>query len=145
MKRSNHDPLLKELLADESLEAVWRQSLAQGMAIARRRRQRAHWAKRGVISAMLVAALWLLIPFKQNPSARHEGVRASAATSGVGLATVTPAAEKAVAPVRFISDDELLALFPGRSLALIGPPGQKTLVFLDQSPADDANEAGSSP
>jgi hypothetical protein len=35
------------------------------------------------------------------------------------------------ATVKRISDEELLALFPGRSLALIGPPGHQELVFLD--------------
>jgi hypothetical protein len=34
--------------------------------------------------------------------------------------------------VRVISDEELFALFPGRSLALVGPPGHQQLVFLDE-------------
>ena len=33
--------------------------------------------------------------------------------------------------VKMISDEELFALFPGRSLALIGKPGHQQLVFLD--------------
>ena len=36
--------------------------------------------------------------------------------------------------VKTITDDELFALFPGRSMALIGKPGHQELVFLD-SPA----------
>jgi hypothetical protein len=35
--------------------------------------------------------------------------------------------------VRFISDDELLSLFPGRPVALIGAPGQQQFVFLDHN------------
>jgi hypothetical protein len=31
-----------------------------------------------------------------------------------------------------ISDEELLALFEGRPRGLIGPPGQRQLVLLDQ-------------
>jgi hypothetical protein len=34
--------------------------------------------------------------------------------------------------VKFINDEELLALFPGRPLALVGKPGEQQLVFLDQ-------------
>jgi hypothetical protein len=33
--------------------------------------------------------------------------------------------------IQFISEDELLAQFPGRSVALIGPPANRRLVFLD--------------
>ena len=32
-----------------------------------------------------------------------------------------------------INDDELFALFAGRSMALIGKPGEQQLVFLDQN------------
>jgi len=35
--------------------------------------------------------------------------------------------------VKFISADELLALFPNRPVALIGKPGSQQLVFLDGS------------
>ena len=35
--------------------------------------------------------------------------------------------------VKMLSDEELFALFPGRSLALLGNPGQQELVFLDRS------------
>ena len=143
MKPAKHDPLLKELLADASLEAVRRQSLEQGMAVARRRRQRANWAKGGLIAASLVAALWLLIPIKQNPAARNRVAHAPAATNAVVPATDSSAARNR-ATVLFISDDELLALFPGRSLALIGPPGRMTLVFLEPSSATDRREDGSS-
>jgi hypothetical protein len=34
--------------------------------------------------------------------------------------------------VKLINDDELLALFPDRPVALIGKPGQQQLVFLDK-------------
>jgi hypothetical protein len=43
-----------------------------------------------------------------------------------------PAAE-AAAPIKVISDEDLLALFPDRSMALLGPPGQQQLVFLDKA------------
>jgi DNA-binding XRE family transcriptional regulator len=34
---------------------------------------------------------------------------------------------------KMLSDEELFALFPGRSLALVGKPGYQQLVFLDTS------------
>jgi len=34
--------------------------------------------------------------------------------------------------IKFITDEELFALFPNRPLALVGKPGQQQLVFLDQ-------------
>ncbi len=131
MKSSDHDPILKEILADESLEAVRWKSLEQGLAIARGRKQRVRWAKAGFVVAALGAALWLLVPNKRSLVARDQMTRAPVKPTPAHLATVTPDT-KGPAPVRFVSDDELLALFPGRSLAMIGPPGRKTLVFLDQ-------------
>jgi hypothetical protein len=35
--------------------------------------------------------------------------------------------------VEFISDEELLSLFPNQPLALVGPEGRQQLVFLDQA------------
>ena len=46
---------------------------------------------------------------------------------------------KMLVAIRFISDDELLALFPGRPWALIGSPERKTLLFLDQPLANGRN------
>ncbi|MBI5386433.1 MAG: hypothetical protein HZA90_17315 [Verrucomicrobia bacterium] len=120
MKQANCDPLLNELLADESLEVVRRRSLEQGLAVARRRRQRAGWAKAGMIAAVILGALCLFLPNGKRPELREQVARGPATT------THAPSA------VRFISDDELLALFSGRPLALIGPPERRTLLFLDQ-------------
>jgi hypothetical protein len=47
------------------------------------------------------------------------------------MASPAPAAPSETSDVKIISDDELFALFPGRSMALIGTPGQQQLVFLD--------------
>jgi len=42
--------------------------------------------------------------------------------------------------VQFINDDELLALFPNRPVALIGEPGKQRLVFLDRQNAPELEE-----
>ncbi|HHY86181.1 MAG TPA: hypothetical protein GYA07_11730 [Verrucomicrobia bacterium] len=42
--------------------------------------------------------------------------------------------------MQFINDDELLALFPNRPVALIGEPGKQRLVFLDRQNAPELEE-----
>jgi hypothetical protein len=37
----------------------------------------------------------------------------------------------AAPPIKVLTDDELLALFPNRSVGLIGRPGHQTLAFFD--------------
>jgi hypothetical protein len=140
MKRSNYDPLLKGILADESLETLRRRSLAHGQAITRRRRYRAVWAKACLFSAISLGALGLLLSVASRSRTGSPVVRGPAPTNALTLAKTTTTSLKQPADVRFISDDELLALFPGRPLALVGPPGQKTLLFLDQSPTDKPSE-----
>jgi hypothetical protein len=34
--------------------------------------------------------------------------------------------------IRMISEDELLAQFPGRAVGIVGPPERRQLVFLDR-------------
>jgi hypothetical protein len=130
MKSIKYNPLLKELLAEDSLEGVRRRSLEQGMTIAHHRRQRANWAKGALVSAAVVTMVCLLGPGWRSRSARRQ-VPGEPVPNTAMVASVASTA-KGPAAVRFISDEELLAFFPGRSLALIGPPGHKTLFFLDQ-------------
>lgn len=82
------------------------------------------------VPAALALALFLTRPPAPDPR------RVANATSPVQTATTDiPQAEPASvgsASVRFISDDELLSMFPGRSVALIGAPGRQQFVFLDQ-------------
>jgi hypothetical protein len=139
MKHSNYDPVLKGILADESLETLRRRSLAQGQAITRRRRHRAVWAKAWLFSAISLGALGLLLAVASRSRTGSPMARGPAPTNALILAKATTSLKQPAA-VRFISDDELLALFPGRPLALVGPPGQKTLLFLDQSPTDKSSE-----
>jgi hypothetical protein len=46
------------------------------------------------------------------------------------LAPASP--EEAAPQVKFITTEELLALFPDRPLALVGPPGRQRLIFFDE-------------
>ena len=139
MKRSDREPLLKELLTDESLEALRLRSVDQGLAVVRRRKQHAAWAKGGLMVGATLGALWLVVSLNEHPrlpdQVGHRPLATNAANSTPPVTTM-----KTPAPVRFISDDELLALFPGRPLALIGPPGRKTLLFLDQPPTTESDD-----
>ncbi len=134
MSDFKHDPLLNELLSGEEAAAYRAASLEQMLAQARdRRRQRQ--TRRLAVLATVPALLVLVLVFTRPPApvtqvAGNESP--STATATADVATAESAAAKDGATVRFISDDELLNLFPGRAVALIGPPGQQQFVFLDQ-------------
>ena len=109
MKRSDQDRLLREVFANENLDRLRAASLATGLgALRQRRRRRTILATTASLALMLTAFLVI-----QRRAARPE------------------AAEEKISHVKFIDDAQLLALFPGRSVALIGVPGEQKLIFLD--------------
>ena len=113
MKRSEQDRLLREILEDESLAQLRGDSLARGLDVLRRRRQR----RGAVMSSMVAAAMLIAIALVIRRPAK--------------IISATPPAAPRTAGVKFIDDQQLLALFPDRSVALFGPPGHQQLVFLD--------------
>jgi len=128
MKPETKNGLLRETLADDDLAALRRQSLDILLAAARQRRHRRGLMRAGVFAALpifIIGMLWahrrLLPPAKPAIAGSLPTREASSAPTAAGPP------EK----VKFITDDELFALFPGKPLALIGPPGQQRLVFLD--------------
>jgi len=123
MKRSDQDRLLRELLGDDALERVREATLAQGVAtLRRRRRTRALVAGAG---ASLVLALSLaVVIYRGRERERVDGEPLAHARSH-------PLAQTS-SSVKILTDDQLLALFPDRPVALIGAPGDQRLVFLDR-------------
>jgi hypothetical protein len=121
MKRSDQDRLLRELLADEQLAATRETSLAEGLAALHHRRQRRVMVSRVAVSVALIAIM-ATISLRRTT---HD--------------PVAPAAPMKISSVKVINDEQLLALFPDRSVALIGAPGAQELVFLDQ-PKEQSNE-----
>jgi len=125
MKRTEPDELLREILTGEEVAGFRRASLERGLkALKARRRHRALGRVCAGASLALALAAVLLWPSLQGYWSRR------APTAGA------PEVVKASAPpdantVRFISDDELMALFPNQSVALIGKPGHQEFVFLD--------------
>jgi hypothetical protein len=117
MKRSEHDRLLREILADENVERL-RASSLDGMLTATRRRRRRSALMRGA-AASVVVTLTLLIALYRRPAppAAAEPRPSRVATAGT---------------VKILDDQQLLALFPDRSVALIGRTGEQRLMFLDE-------------
>ena len=125
MKHPDENPLLKEILADEQLAVLRQASLNQGLDTMRRARRVRRAMRMGalvVVPVLLILTLTLRKPGQET--ARQPP------PPGTQRASLTAASPKESDP-RIISDEELFALFPGRSLALIGKPGHQQLVFLD--------------
>jgi len=133
MKTSKLGPLLDELLAGQEAAPYCASSLEQMLAAAQRC-QRRRRVRRLVAYAALPVALALACFVARFPGAAlrlaaNRPSPALVATTDTALAT---AEVTGGAVVRFISDDELLNLFPDRPVALVGAPGLQQLVFLDQ-------------
>jgi hypothetical protein len=119
----NH--LLEELLGDEELERVREASLSGGL---REMRGRRHRALAGRVGLMMLPALMLaFVVFSPRFQSSHHTISPTA----VALAS------KPESKVEFITTEQLFALFPNRSMALVGKPGHQQLIFLDGHSASD--------
>jgi hypothetical protein len=92
--------------------------LQAGVAHLRQRRQR-----RAVLTSA-AAALAVLVSL--TVLVRRQAVEE---------ASPTVVASAPTSRVRFVNDEQLLALFPNRPVALIGRPGEQKLIFLDATDA----------
>ena len=126
MNRHEDDPLLNELLTGSELARFREDSLQHGLDALRRQRRRARAVQCGLLAAVPVLALALTLVLRDSPDPVI--VSAPPANSVPGP---SPAALPEQPSVEMVDDAELFALFPDRSLALIGPPGKQQLVFLD--------------
>jgi len=120
VKRSEQDRLLRDVLADENLARLRRDSLASGLRSIRNRKRRRTILSLAATFA-LVLAVFLVV--RRGPE--------TAASPSV--------AETTRPHIKLISDEQLFALFPGRSAALIGSPGAQKLIFLDTLAASPAS------
>lgn len=124
MKHPDENPLLKEILADDKLSALRRASLDQGFEAMRRGRRLRRGVRAGTFA--LLPLLLILTLTLRKPTQEIAGQPSTPGTQ----ASIAPAPPRE-SGVKMISDEELFALFPGRSLALVGKPGHQQLVFLD--------------
>src|SRR6516164_8054938 len=106
MKPSEHEKLLKELLPDERLADFRTASLEQGLASLRRQRRQRLLFRAGLLAAVAGLLICGLLLKDQNAT-RKDIVQISSRASA-------PQPDH----VKFISDDELLAMFPRGSVAL---------------------------
>src|SRR5260370_40523457 len=112
MKRIEQDRLLGEIFDGPELSDLRQVSLEQGLAAIRRRRQR-----RRVTRVCALALLPLLLIPAFWPKKASEGPERPAAYASAPQAPPPPHYQ--AAPIKFISDEQLLAFFPDRAVALI--------------------------
>ena len=123
MTPQDQDQLLHELLSGDEISAFRHASLKKGLDAIRTQRKR-----RRVTRAVAAGCLALLFPtglLLIELSSRRQP-EAAALQAG----TLVQVNDKL--KMQFISDEELFKLFPGRSIALIGKPGEQELIFLDK-------------
>ena len=124
MTEEEKKQLLNAILADDDLAKLRATTLNRGFTELRRRRLRNTAAR---ISLIALPAAVLAIVLLASPHAARESELPG---KPVALAT----------PVKRITAEQLLALFPNRPVALVGEPGHKQLVFLDEVPARTESE-----
>jgi hypothetical protein len=118
MKRSDQERLLREILADANVEQARAAALQAGVAHLRQRRQRHAMLTSAAAALVVLVSLTVLM--------RRQVVPEAPPTAN----TPAPAPR-----VRFVNDEQLLALFPDRPVALVGRPGEQKLIFLDATGA----------
>lgn len=135
MKNPDEDLLLTELLTGPEVANIRETSLSDGLRVmAQTRRRRAIIRATGLAVLPALALCLVLLGQHARQSERNNPMPSTAALSS---APEMPSASS----VEYISDNELLALFPDQPLALVGPEGRQQLIFLDRAIANDANTA----
>ena len=122
MKNSERDRLLNEILSGGDVTEFRESSLEHGLNSLRRHRQRQRLSRTFAFASLPIL---LALGMVWNRFAEFHRQRSADPT-------------QTESSVKFITDEELFALFPGRPLALIGKPGEQQLVFLDRIDSEDA-------
>jgi hypothetical protein len=121
MNTPDKNELLNDILGDAELNAIRDASLTRGLgamhARARRRRQ---------FQVVAIAAPLLLLALRWHFQPTQKVVLTSVANAPAS--TASEDGDK----VKYINEKELLALFPGRPIALIGEPGHQRFILLDE-------------
>lgn len=132
--KTDRFPLLRDTL-DEAATPAWSDAaLARTLAAAhaqRRRRVAGRWAGVGVLLLMMGWGLWP----REGGKKPHPEIAAAhlLVISDDNAAAFLPSPPPPPKPVHFLTDEELLARFPDRPVALIGSGTKQQLVFLDGS------------
>jgi len=128
MSMQNDDPLLHDVL-NEGVDhaALESASLDVMICTVRRTRQRKRLARAAAVLSLAALGVAGLVHFVHSD--RGAGRAQIPVISAETKRDPTPR-------VRKISDEELFALFPDRQMALVGPPGDQRLLFLDRPRGD---------
>ena len=134
MKPDPEHRLIDELLSDDPLDRLREATLEHGLLLVRRRRRVRRFARTsGWIGIVVALALAIPALFRSQPAHDHATQPTGFDAGATAQTAVEPPVESdEETGVRFLTDDQLLALFPGRPVALIGPAGDQRLVFLDE-------------
>lgn len=136
MKTSpEHDELLTAVLSDSTDNELRAKSLDRTLAAVRQRRRRRHVLRGAggiVMAGIMAAVLW----HRHAPDARPVATIHSQPSEVAPTAPTVPGTN-----IRLVSDEELLAMFPDRPVALVGPPGNRQFVFLDEKRTSQTREA----
>lgn len=119
MNRHGFEDLLHEVLEAPARTQCRRDSLALGIATLRRRKR---WRRIGRATSSL-AVLTVLVWLFPRPATPVKLASPATAALAAPTAHERPSIEE-------IDDAQLLALFPGQTVALIGPPGDQRLILL---------------
>ena len=126
MQTPERDELLEEILSGESTNNLRERSLERTLTAVRRQRQW-HNTLRGACVVGLVGLIVTVVWNKHQPSEEPEIAAGSRNAGQMETAKTVPGTS-----IRVINDDELLAMFPGRPVALVGPPQNRQFVLLDE-------------
>lgn len=124
MKPENQDRLLTDIFVTGEPEGFRQESLKCGLSVLRRKRR----IRRGLTLVAVATLLCQAFRFINLPDYSHSWSSKSQRLNPPS--PTTPKAERS--EIKFIDDEQLLALFPDRSVALIGKPGHQELLFLNE-------------
>jgi hypothetical protein len=124
MTPKQQDQFFRELLSNDAVEQIRQHSLATMLRAAQRRRVRRKLGAASALACLALVSAWLLVPGSDENIVISQTPRTSPSAT----------ANRSTPPVRQISDAELLALFPGQTVALIGPPGNQQFLVLGEAP-----------
>ena len=119
MNSRETDRILSEILATDRTDRLRIASLAQGLTLVRRRRQVQTIVRACAVVCLLLAPIAILMTSKFPRTGAPAVVSGSSAQPGVP------------SQLERITDEELLALFPGQTIALVGAPGDQRLMVAD--------------
>jgi hypothetical protein len=123
---SDRNELLSDILFENG-SMDFRNASLQRTLLSARRHRRARMGLRAAAAAAVCAALFA-VPFLQRNSSRQS----------LAENTSHPSPQVQTVPgtkIQVVNDDELLAMFPDRPVAIVGPPENRQFVFLDEQRA----------